>query len=93
MADVLIYTKSWCGFCYRAKSLLELNGVGYEEIDVEAEPALEIEMIRRAGGGVTVPQVFIRGEHVGGSDELANLAMRGGLEGLAPPAAEDGEES
>ena len=92
MADVVLYTREWCGFCFRAKSLLELNGIAFDEIDVEQSPELEREMIERSGGLMTVPQVFVRGEHVGGSDELARLAMNGGLEGLARADAGDEEE-
>jgi len=83
MSEVLIYTKSWCGFCLRAKSLLAIHDVAYDEIDVETDPRLEREMIEKAGGRRTVPQVFIRGEHIGGSEELAQFASAGGLDKLA----------
>jgi glutaredoxin 3 len=81
MARVEIYTKSWCGYCHRAKALLARKGVSFEEIDVTDDPAREQEMIRRSGRR-TVPQVFIGGQSVGGSDELAALEAQGRLDGL-----------
>jgi len=88
MAEVVIYTKPWCGYCSRARRLLESKGVEFEEIDVSRDRAREDEMIRRARR-YTVPQVFIDGRHVGGSDELAALNAMGELDPLlqadAPP--------
>ena len=80
--DVVLYTKSWCGFCFRAKSLLERHGLEYREIDVTFDPALEDEMIGLAGGRSTVPQIFVRGTHIGGSEELARLAASGELDDM-----------
>ena len=82
MHDVVIYTRSWCFYCRRAKALLERKGARYEEIDVESVPDLEREMVLRAGGRTTVPQIFIDGEHVGGSDDLQALEAQGRLDEL-----------
>ena len=82
MAEVKIYTRNWCGYCFRAKRLLEAKGVPFEEIDVDVDLEREREMIQRSGGRFTVPQVFIDGTHVGGSDELHDLERRGELDRL-----------
>jgi glutaredoxin 3 len=79
MAKVEVYTKSWCGYCHRAKALLGRKGVGFEEIDVTDDLAREQEMIRRSGRR-TVPQIFIGGVHVGGSDDLHALEAEGKLD-------------
>ena len=76
MANVEIYTKDWCAYCARAKAHLDRKGVSYREIDVTRDPALEAEMVTRSRRR-TVPQIFIDGEHVGGSDDLI-LAERNG---------------
>lgn len=78
---VLIYTKSWCPYCARAKGLLASKHVQYEEIDVEQEPARRDEMIARSGRH-TVPQIFIGDTHVGGFDDMVALDRAGGLEPL-----------
>jgi len=75
-----IYTSLFCGYCRRAKALLDHKGVTYEEFDVMMDPALRGEMTRRAIGKTSVPQIFIDGENVGGSDELYALEMAGGLD-------------
>lgn len=80
-AEVTIYTKSWCGYCRRAKTLLDRKGVPYHEIDIERDPAKREEMQRRAGRH-TVPQIFIDGESIGGCDELYDLEGDGQLDGL-----------
>jgi len=87
MARVEIYSTLFCGYCARAKALLERKGVAYENIDVLEDPARRPEMIARAGGSTTVPQIFIDGRHIGGSDELAALERAGKLDpllGIAP---------
>jgi len=87
MAKVEIYSTMWCGYCARARALLQKKGVSFDEIDVESDTARRDEMIKRAGGRMTVPQIFIDGAHVGGSDELAALERAGKLNallGLAP---------
>ena len=82
MAKVTIYTRNWCGYCFRAKRLLEAKAVEFEEIDVDVDFAREREMIQRSGGKLTVPQIFIDDRHVGGSDELHDLERRGELDRL-----------
>jgi len=82
LSSVLIYTRPWCGYCRRAKALLERKGVPFQEIDVETRGDLEREMVSRSGGRTTVPQIFIDGRHVGGSDDLHELEARGRLDEL-----------
>lgn len=82
MADVEIYTTMMCPYCYRAKALLDQKGVAFREIDVSADPKERAAMTERAGGSRTVPQIFINGAHVGGSDELAALEREGKLDSL-----------
>jgi glutaredoxin 3 len=82
MAKVEIYTSFLCGYCARAKALLGRKGVQYEEIDVMEHPDRREEMRRRAGGRTTVPQIFIDGVHVGGSDDLHALDRAGKLDPL-----------
>ena len=87
MAEVVIYSSPFCGYCARAKKLLGSKGVSYQDIDVVAEPKRKPEMIERAGGRTTVPQIFIDGLHVGGCDDLHALDAAGKLDpllGLAP---------
>jgi glutaredoxin 3 len=80
MSDVEIYTTPICPYCVRAKALLGKKGVGYKEIDVAADAAIRDAMIKRAGGRRTVPQIFINGQHVGGSDDLYALDRKGELD-------------
>lgn len=80
MAKVEIYMRDFCGFCMRAKSLLEAKGVDFTEYNVGMEPELRPEMIQRANGGTTVPQIFINGDHIGGCDELMALERAGRLD-------------
>jgi glutaredoxin 3 len=80
MAKVEIYTTMFCGYCARAKGLLQRKGVAFVEMDIEAETVRRDEMIARSGGRRTVPQIFIDGEHIGGSDELAALDRSGRLD-------------
>ncbi|MFC3570811.1 glutaredoxin 3 [Paracoccus sp. TOH] len=82
MAKVEIYTTPTCPYCTAAKSLLRKKGVAYEETDVSRDPQLRGAMTQRAGGRRTVPQIFIDGQHVGGSDDLHALEHRGKLDGL-----------
>ncbi|NNC71612.1 MAG: glutaredoxin 3 [Sphingomonadaceae bacterium] len=82
MAKVEIYTKFLCGFCARAKNLLESKGVSFEEFDITMDAEKRAEMIERADGGYTVPQIFIDGAHIGGSDDLAALDTSGELDPL-----------
>ena len=82
MAKVEIYTKAYCPYCTRAMRLLTSKGVQPEEIDITMGGPRRAEMLGRANGRTTVPQVFIDGRHVGGSDDLAALDARGGLDPL-----------
>lgn len=82
MAKVEIYTKAYCPYCARAMRLLQSKGVQPEEFDITLGGPKRAEMIDRAGGRTTVPQVFVDGQHIGGSDDLAALDHRGGLDPL-----------
>ncbi|SDN81783.1 glutaredoxin 3 [Lutimaribacter pacificus] len=82
MQPVEIYTSPLCGFCHAAKRLLTQKGVSFSEIDVLANPNRKPEMIERANGGYTVPQIFIGETHVGGCDELYALERAGKLDPL-----------
>ena len=82
MARVEIYTKFLCPYCSRAKALLKGKGVEAEEIDITMGGPDRAAMLERAGGRTTVPQIFIDGKHVGGSDDLAALDRSGGLDPL-----------
>jgi thioredoxin reductase (NADPH) len=81
MAKIVMYTKSWCPYCDRAKSLLSAKGQTWQEIDVEAQPEKRDEMIQRAKR-TTVPQIFVGDVHVGGFDDLAALERAGKLDAL-----------
>ncbi|MDF3606963.1 glutaredoxin 3 [Paracoccus sp. DMF-8] len=80
MAKVEIYTTPTCPYCIRAKALLKTKGVDYQETDVSRDPTLRDAMMQRAGGRRSVPQIFIDGQHIGGSDDLHALDARGGLD-------------
>lgn len=82
MPRVEIYTKAFCGFCARAKRLLDTKGVDYEEYEISLGGPKRAEMVQRAGGRTTVPQIFIAGRHVGGSDDLYALERDGRLDPL-----------
>jgi glutaredoxin 3 len=82
MAKIEIYTTPLCGYCSRAKSLLERKGAAYEETDLTVTPGARDIMIQRAGGLRTVPQIFIDGKHIGGSDDLQLLERNGQLDPL-----------
>ena len=82
MATVEIYTKAFCPYCSRAMRLLSSKGVAPTEYDITFGGAQRQEMIQRANGRTTVPQVFFDGRHIGGSDDLAALEARGGLDPL-----------
>lgn len=82
MAKVEIYTKAFCPYCSRAMRLLADKGVEPVEYDITMGGPERQEMIQRANGRTTVPQVFIDGAHIGGSDDLAALDARGGLDPL-----------
>ncbi|SNT24274.1 glutaredoxin 3 [Tropicimonas sediminicola] len=82
MQPVEIYTTPTCGFCHAAKRLLQSKGVSYSEIDVAREPRRREEMMTRAQGGYTVPQIFVGPTHVGGCNELYALERAGKLDRL-----------
>lgn len=82
MADIVIYTTFMCPYCARAKALLEKKGQSYEEIDVSYDAAKRDEMTKKAGGRHTVPQIWINGQHVGGSDDLHELERAGKLDAM-----------
>ncbi|OAN67720.1 glutaredoxin 3 [Sulfitobacter sp. EhC04] len=82
MKPVEIYTSPLCGFCHAAKRLLNQKGISFSEVDVLANPDRKPEMIQRANGGRTVPQIFIGETHVGGCDDLFALEREGKLDGL-----------
>ena len=81
MAKIEMYTTPFCGYCARAKSLLEKKGATYEEMDVMMDEKKRAEMRDRAKRS-TVPQIFINGQYIGGSDELAALEQAGKLDAL-----------
>ena len=81
MAKIEIYTSPFCGYCSRAKSLLDSKGAEYEEADVMMDDNKRAEMRSRTNR-TSVPQIFINGQHIGGSDELAALEQAGKLDAL-----------
>jgi glutaredoxin 3 len=87
MPKIEIYTQPFCGYCSRAKKLLDGKGVDYEEIDVMMHPSRRREMVERADGRTSTPQIFIDGKGVGGSDDIAAMNREGELDmllGLSP---------
>lgn len=86
MPKIEIYTQPWCPYCARAKALLDRKGVAYTEIEAPHGTPERTESMRRAGGRTSVPQIFIDGRHIGGSDDLAALDRAGGLDPLLQPA-------
>ena len=82
MQTVELYTSPTCGYCHAAKRLLTAKGVSYSETDVSADPTKRAQMMQRANGGRTVPQIFIGNTHVGGYDDLAALEHAGKLDAL-----------
>jgi glutaredoxin 3 len=80
MASVVIYTREFCGYCSRAKALLEKKGVDFVEHNATFSPDSREEMLARSNGRSTFPQIFINGEHVGGCDELHALDRVGKLD-------------
>jgi glutaredoxin 3 len=82
MTPVTIYSSAFCGFCHTAKRLLASKGVAFTEISVDGKPQLRQEMMARAHGGHTVPQIFVGETHVGGCDDLYALERAGKLDAL-----------
>jgi glutaredoxin 3 len=85
MPDIEIYTTPFCAYCSRAKRLLKEKGAAFTEIDVLLDPVRRAEMMKRAEGRTTVPQIFIDGRSIGGSDELVALDASGELDTLLAP--------
>ncbi|MBS7697282.1 MULTISPECIES: glutaredoxin 3 [unclassified Chelatococcus] len=86
MADVTIYTKSWCPYCQSAKELLTSKNVTFTEIEISGKADERAAMIARAGGRSTVPQIFVGDRHIGGCDDLYALERRGELDALLKSA-------
>lgn len=82
MKQVEIYTSPMCGYCHAAKRLLKQKGVSYTEINVAMNSAKKQEMMKRANGGHTVPQIFVGSHHIGGFDDMAALDRAGKLDPL-----------
>jgi glutaredoxin 3 len=80
MPVITIYTKQTCPYCVRAKALLTSKGAAFDEVDIERSPERRPEMIKRAGGRTTVPQIFIGEVHVGGCDDIHALDAAGKLQ-------------
>ena len=86
MPPVTIYTKTWCPYCMAAKDLLDKKGIAFKEIEISGKPDLRDEMLAKANGRSTVPQVFIGSRHVGGCDDLYALDRKGELDKLLAAA-------
>ena len=80
MAAIEVYTTPYCSYCAAAKDLLRRKGAEFTEIDVSMSPQRMAEMVKRASGRLTVPQIFIGTTHVGGCDDLYALDLAGGLD-------------
>ena len=86
MADVVIYTRPFCGYCARAISLLTQKGVDFTEIEAGFDPDKRREMVERSGGRNTFPQIFVGGKHIGGCDDMLALERAGQLDPLLKAA-------
>ena len=82
MAEVIIYTKAYCPYCVRAKSLLDQKQVVYQEVKIDEQPERRAEMIDKANGRSTVPQIFVGTTHIGGCDEMFALHAANKLDPL-----------
>ncbi|MBF0270684.1 MAG: glutaredoxin 3 [Magnetococcales bacterium] len=82
MPEIVMYSTTVCPFCVRAKMLLKKKNVSFEEINLDKAPERRDEMVKRAGGRRTVPQIFINDEHIGGCDDLHALDAAGELDPL-----------
>ena len=78
--NIIIYTSSLCGFCYRAKTLLKKKNIPFEEIDIDLDYSKRNEMIKKSGGRTSVPQIFFKDRHIGGCDDLYKLEDDNGIE-------------
>ena len=86
MPEVVIYTTTYCGYCHRAKMLMEEKRVAFEEINLDEQPERYEEMLSRAEGRRTVPQIFVNGLGIGGCDEIYDLERKGQLDELLATA-------
>lgn len=84
-SEVVMYSTTWCGYCQRARGLLQRKGVDIREIKVDEDPSQREVMVQKSGGRRTVPQIFIGERHVGGYDDLAALERAGELDKLLAP--------
>lgn len=82
MPEIVVYTKDYCPYCHAAKELLRAKGAAFTEIDILKHPERRAEMVQKAGGRTTVPQIFIGTRHVGGCDDLHALDAAGKLDPL-----------
>lgn len=82
MPEIVVYTKDYCPYCHAAKELLRKKGAAFTEVDIQKHPDRRPEMIEKAGGRTTVPQIFIAGKHVGGCDDIHALDEAGKLDAL-----------
>lgn len=82
MANILIYTKTYCPYCVRAKSLLDILEAKYTLINLDEQPEYMTEMLAKSNGARSVPQIFINGKHIGGCDDMYALHEKGELEKL-----------
>jgi glutaredoxin 3 len=80
-ARIILYSADWCGYCARARRLLDTKGVKYEEIDVDVVAGARAQMQAKSGRG-TIPQIFINDQHIGGADDLYALDAQGRLDPL-----------
>ncbi len=87
MVKIEIYSSPFCGFCHHAKRLLDKKKAAFEDINVMMDRVRKAEMVERAGGRTSVPQIFIDGHHVGGCDELYELEADGKLDTMLEGAA------
>lgn len=82
MNNVVIYTKAYCPYCVRAKALLNHKNIEFVEFDIGQQPELRNEMIDKANGSYTVPQIFVGEQHIGGCDDMMSLEAQGKLDTL-----------
>lgn len=82
MPEIEIYTQDWCGYCARAKQLLDRKGAAYREIEAPHGTPERAEATQRSGGRTTMPQIFIGGAHIGGCDDLVALDRSGKLDAM-----------
>ena len=77
---IIVYSSNNCGYCAKAKKLLDQKGLNYEEINIQVQPQFREEMILKSNGKRTVPQIFINDIYIGGVEELNKIAIEGNLE-------------